>query len=104
MRQSQPGTRFSASLGTDANWGETAKAITGGEGAHIVVDVGGESTVRQSLLAVRIEGLVALIGFLGGTEKPENAVGFAECFAAMAIMRSVEVGSREQFEEMNRYA
>lgn len=86
---------------SDPSWGETARRLTtNSEGAHVVVDEGGESTVRQSLLAVRPEGVVALVGFLGGTEKPKDAVGFAECFDALAIMRSVEVGSREQFVEM----
>lgn len=85
------------------DWGATAKQMTGGEGVHLVVDVGGESTVRQSLLAVRPEGVVSLVGFLGGLEKPKDAVGFAECFDALAIMRSVEVGSREQFVAMNEF-
>ena len=87
----------------DSGWGSTAKQLTGGDGVHLVVDVGGESTVRQSLVAVRPEGVVALIGFLGGSAKPQDAVGFAECFDALATMRSVEVGSREQFIEVNRF-
>lgn len=41
----------------DANWGETAKALTPGRvGVKHVLEVGGPVTLAQSLKAVQIDG------------------------------------------------
>ncbi|KAK4126612.1 GroES-like protein [Parathielavia appendiculata] len=54
---------------TTPNWGEVAKSLTpNNRGVDIVVDVGGPSTVSQSLKAVTTDGLVALTGLLGAPE------------------------------------
>ncbi|RYO84197.1 hypothetical protein DL766_008279 [Monosporascus sp. MC13-8B] len=53
----------------DANWGETAKKLTpGGAGVDHVVEVGGAGTLEQSLKAVKFEGVISVIGFLGGAK------------------------------------
>ena len=44
----------------------------------MVVDVGGESTARQLLLAVRPEGVVAVVGFLDGKERKKDSGELAE--------------------------
>ena len=91
---------------TDPNWGETAKQLSGGDGVHHVIKVGGDATLKQSLTAIRTEGVVSLIGFLGGMGKgndQDRPSGFEECFKAGAIMRTIYVGSRELFETMNQF-
>ena len=51
----------------DKNWGESAKKLTpNGEGAAHIIEVGGPGTFEQSLKAVKMEGIVSVIGFLGG--------------------------------------
>jgi len=92
------GAHHVVNYNTDTNWGETAKALAGGEGVSHVIEVGGESTMAQSLKAVRPEGVIAQIGFVGGMGRSE--VGFAR---ACAIVRSVMVGSKALFEEMNAF-
>jgi len=83
------------------NWGEEAKKLTGGVGCHHVVEVAGPSSLAQSLKAVRFEGVISIIGFLGGAEA-ENQPTFLDCLMNICTTRGVLVGSRLQFEAMNQ--
>ncbi|EMC91799.1 hypothetical protein BAUCODRAFT_38938 [Baudoinia panamericana UAMH 10762] len=85
----------------DANWGETAKKLTGGRGVQHVIEVGGPTTMKQSLKAIAIDGVISIIGFLGGV-KGEQQPTFLDCLNNICTVRGVLVGSRMQFEEMNR--
>lgn len=86
---------------TDENWGETAANLTpGGAGVDFVIEVGGPKSMAQSLRAIKIEGVITLIGFLGGQSKDQP--GFLDCLTNGCIVRGILVGSRQSFEEMNR--
>ena len=50
----------------DENWGDTARRLTSGRGVDHVIEVGGPSTLAQSLIAARIGGHIAMIGILSG--------------------------------------
>ncbi|KAJ3454859.1 hypothetical protein MRS44_013459 [Fusarium solani] len=82
------------------NWGEEAKRITGGAGVDHVLEVGGATTVTESLKAVAIGGLVTIIGWIGG--EGETGPSFPQILSSMAVVRGIVVGSREQFEAMIR--
>jgi NADPH:quinone reductase-like Zn-dependent oxidoreductase len=85
----------------DLNWGQTAKQYTpNNEGVTHIIEVGGPTTMKQSLAAVKIDGVIAIIGFLGGMSKDQPT--FLECLNNICTVRGVLVGSRLQFEEMNR--
>jgi NADPH:quinone reductase-like Zn-dependent oxidoreductase len=94
-------------LGADATvnyretpeWGAQVKELTGGTGVDLVVEVGGAGTLRQSLLAVRIGGTIALMGVLAGNslELPLPLI-----FMQRVRLQGILVGSREGFEAMNR--
>lgn len=49
------------------DWGKEILNLTGGRGADLVVDIGGTETIKQSLRAVRSNGVVSLIGNVGGS-------------------------------------
>ena len=83
-------------------WGDAVRGIVGEEGCRCVVEVGGEQTMKESLKAVAIEGVISIVGFLGGGKK-DTEIGFWDCFKSTCIVRGVNVGSREQFEAMNRF-
>ncbi|KAK4617684.1 Zinc-type alcohol dehydrogenase-like protein [Fulvia fulva] len=85
----------------DTNWGATAKKLTGGRGVQHVVEVGGPNTMKQSLAAVAFDGVISIIGFLGGG-KGESQPTFLEVLTNICTVRGILVGSRHQFEEMNR--
>jgi len=82
----------------DANWGQTARALTpGGRGVDLVVEVGGPGTVAQSLAAVRRGGELALVGLLadgvGGVGGPD----YATVLMNLVSVRGVLVGPRSDF-------
>jgi len=85
----------------DTNWGETAKKITGGRGVQHVLEVGGPNTLIQSFNAIARDGIISIIGFLGGL-KGEKQPTFLDPLSYGCIVRGLLVGSRLQFEEMNR--
>ncbi len=88
---------------TNPDWGATAKKLSAdGQGVHHVIEVGGSSSMQQSLKAIRIEGLISLIGFLGGKDAA-SASSFADCLTTLSIVRGVNVGSKEQFLAMNDF-
>lgn len=85
----------------DTNWGETAKKLTGGVGVQHILEVGGPNTLANSLKAIAFDGVVSIIGFLGGV-KAENQPTLLEALMNICTVRGVYVGSRQQFEAMNR--
>ncbi|KAI4094005.1 MAG: hypothetical protein LQ344_002450 [Seirophora lacunosa] len=87
---------------SDAAWGETAKRLSPhGRGVDHILEVGGPATsMAQSLKAIRPEGVISVIGFLGGMAK-EQQPSFIECLNHICIVRGALVGSRLQFQAMN---
>ncbi|KAI1623610.1 alcohol dehydrogenase [Exophiala viscosa] len=85
------------------DWSERVKALTpNGKGADIVVDVGGASTLRQSMEAVRRDGLIAATGVFG--QAPDGRVSsLLDCIFCYCTVRGFFLGSRKQFGNMNRF-
>lgn len=82
----------------DTNWGKTAKGLTpGGEGVDNVIEVGGAGTLEQSVAAIKYEGIISIIGFLGGTKCNVTAI---DALSNICTFRGVYVGSRQQLEDM----
>ncbi|PYH44725.1 zinc-dependent alcohol dehydrogenase family protein [Aspergillus saccharolyticus JOP 1030-1] len=55
----------------DPGWGATARKLTR-DGVYHVTEVGGRNTMRQSLNCVKREGVVYVIGYIGGTGPGHN--------------------------------
>jgi NADPH:quinone reductase-like Zn-dependent oxidoreductase len=86
----------------NAKWGETAKSLTpGGIGVNHVIEVGGPATIAQALKSIQMDGVINIVGFLGGF-KNEEEPSYLEALGAVAVVRGVMVGSRQQHEEMNK--
>ncbi|KAI4854457.1 NAD(P)-binding protein [Aureobasidium sp. EXF-8845] len=81
------------------NWGSKVKEITAGEGVQHVVEVGGPATIKQSLDAIAIDGVISIIGFLGQSDSEPS---YLECLLKLATVRGLFVGSRTMYEQMNR--
>ncbi|KAG4440648.1 hypothetical protein IFR05_003846 [Cadophora sp. M221] len=82
-------------------WGEKAASLTPkNEGVSHVLEVGGPATMAQSLKAVKIDGVISIIGVLGGMSKEQP--GFIDVLMNLCTVRGLLVGSRAQFEDMNR--
>lgn len=83
---------------TTPKWGEEARKITGGEGVDVVVENGGAGTIEQSLEAIKMGGLIPIIGILAAPEKmPDVALGI---LGKGAIVRGITVGPKQYLEEL----
>ncbi|MDQ0300350.1 NADPH:quinone reductase-like Zn-dependent oxidoreductase [Salibacterium salarium] len=80
------------------NWGEVAKELTGGRGVNRVVEVVGPATFQQSLQAIAPGDEISLIGVLSRTG---DKIDYFDLFGK-ASTRTIGVGSRNDFESMNR--
>lgn len=54
---------------TTPDWSGWVKKHTSGEGADVIVEVGGAGTLSQSMKSIRVGGTIAQIGVLSGTEE-----------------------------------
>lgn len=72
---------------------------TGGEGVDLVVEVGGVGTLPRSLRALRMGGTIAQIGVLTSQAEP---LPLPLILHKQARIRGIYVGSRADFEDMNR--
>lgn len=87
----------------DVHWGETARGLTlDGNGVDFIVEVGGAATLEQSLTAIRIDGIISIVGAIGGQADGKPEPGLLNAWYCTCLVRGVAVGSRSQFEEMNR--
>ncbi|KAL8698650.1 MAG: hypothetical protein Q9201_006448 [Fulgogasparrea decipioides] len=86
----------------EPNWGTAAANLSPGSlGVDHVIEVGGPQSVAQSLKAIRVNGCISIIGFLGGPPTEQQPT-FLECLSHKCVVRGVYVGSRMIYEDMNR--
>lgn len=83
----------------DPDWEQWVLQQTGGEGADLVVEVGGAGTLTRSIKAVRTGGTVAQIGVLAGAVE---SLPIPSILHKTARIQGIYVGSRQDFTEMNR--
>jgi NADPH:quinone reductase-like Zn-dependent oxidoreductase len=81
------------------DWDRWVLEQTSGEGADLVVDVGGMGTLPRSLRAIRIGGTVAQVGVLS---VPTEALPISTILHKQARIQGIYVGSRRDFLEMNK--
>jgi len=82
----------------DPHWGETARKLSqNGEGVDHILEVGGQGTMTQSLDAIKMEGIISLIGILSGSGQVPDIM---QVLTRICTVRGVYVGSKEQMEEM----
>jgi NADPH:quinone reductase-like Zn-dependent oxidoreductase len=74
--------------------------ITQGEGATHILEVGGKDTYERSTQYIAANGTIAQIGVLTGFDVRPNLLPLTRLNANVA---GIQVGSREHFEEMNRF-
>lgn len=57
--------------------------------------------MAQSLAAVRLGGLITVVGFVGGPAQ-QQPPPLTDCLASLCTVRGILVGSRAQMEDMCR--
>jgi NADPH:quinone reductase-like Zn-dependent oxidoreductase len=94
-------------LGADAvinyrtvpEWAKATRDITLGRGYDLIVELGGEKTLPQSLRCIRPGGTLAMIGILSGTSM---ATSLGLIITRQVRLQGVTVGHRDGFEAMLR--
>ncbi|KAJ6140549.1 Polyketide synthase enoylreductase [Penicillium chermesinum] len=87
---------------TDPNWGETARSLTPDKaGVDHIIEVGGPGTLQQSFKAIKFEGVISIIGFLGGTDASSQP-GILDTLSNICTVRGVYVGSKALMRDMIR--
>ncbi|KAI0426242.1 putative alcohol dehydrogenase [Xylaria sp. FL1042] len=84
------------------SWGAEARNhTTDGRGFDIVIDVGGNQTLPQSLAAVRADGVLMIVGGVG--DAAAEPVPLHAVLAHTCIARGLFGGSRAQFYKLVKY-
>jgi NADPH:quinone reductase-like Zn-dependent oxidoreductase len=94
-------------LGADAvinyravpEWAKASRDITSGRGYDLIVELGGEKTLPQSLRCIRPGGVIAMIGILSGSA---IAASLGLIITRQVRLQGVTVGHRDGFEAMMR--
>ena len=80
-------------------WGKEIKRMTGGDGVDLIIEVGGQKTLPQSLRAIRAGGTISLIGVLSGLNMD---VSLGPIVTRKLRLQGITVGNRDGMEEMIR--
>ncbi|KAK3177291.1 hypothetical protein K4F52_009901 [Lecanicillium sp. MT-2017a] len=83
-------------------WGEQAKALTGGIGVDLVVEVVGAATLKQSVSSLKLDATVSVVGFAGGDAEGSQVPNLLDPWLKHYTVRGISVGSRLQMEAMCR--
>ncbi|KAI0362288.1 NAD-P-binding protein [Trametes cingulata] len=94
------GAAYTINYKKNPDWDQEALKITNGRGVDYVIEVGGPATLAKSVNAIRYGGIVSIIGRVAG----QGEVGDLpmRVMSKAGILRGVLIGSRTQFEDMNR--
>ncbi|KAL4810943.1 hypothetical protein BDV18DRAFT_150008 [Aspergillus unguis] len=85
---------------TDTNWGETARKLTRDNiGVDHIVEVGGSGTLEQSFKCIKLEGVISIIGFVGGMD-PSKVPNVLSALTNICTVRGVYVGSKALMNDM----
>jgi len=78
-------------------WEKQVRALTGGQGVDLTIEVGGAKTIDRSLAATAMGGRLALVGLLSGMPNVTSAM-----FASGVSITPIRVGCRDDFESLLR--
>jgi NADPH:quinone reductase-like Zn-dependent oxidoreductase len=82
------------------SWDVEVLHLTSGAGVDHVLDIGGGGSLKQSMSAVGFEGIVSIVGLVGGM-RADIDIGVA--FQKNLRLDGVETGSRTMLEDMVRW-
>ena len=80
-------------------WGKEVRRMAGADGVDLIVEVGGQQTLPQSLRAIRAGGTISLIGVLSGLNMD---VSLGLIVIRKVRLQGITVGNRDGMEAMMR--
>jgi NADPH:quinone reductase-like Zn-dependent oxidoreductase len=81
-------------------WSTEVRRLTGGQGVDLVLEVGGEKTLPQSLASVRLQGTVVTVGAVSGSG---GGVPPRALIPGALRLQGVFVGPRRMHEKVARF-
>jgi NADPH:quinone reductase-like Zn-dependent oxidoreductase len=81
------------------DWQVAVRELTGGKGVDHIVEVGGTGTLERSIKSSATNCEISLVGWVAGAASTPDARALS---AGIYTMRRIALGSRAQFEAMNR--
>ncbi|MCW7539360.1 NAD(P)-dependent alcohol dehydrogenase [Aquabacterium sp. A7-Y] len=94
----QPAGRTFVNYLDRPTWSEDVLQLTQGHGADLVLELGGKSTIRESLRALAFGGHVAVIGGLGGWTY--DSMEYLQLITKMATAHGIYVGSARSLADL----
>ncbi|KAF2088020.1 NAD(P)-binding protein [Saccharata proteae CBS 121410] len=85
---------------THPDWAAEAKRLTNNKGVDIVINNVGASSIDTNVNALRNNGLISLVGFLGGFTKGPSADAMLGIMARTARLQGIMVGSKVDYEAL----
>lgn len=79
------------------DWADAVVTLTGGKGVDLAIDIGGASSLNESIRATAMGGAVSVVGLVGGLDATIN---LAEIFQKNLRLDGIETGSRSMLEAM----
>ena len=64
-----------------------------------IIEVGGTGTLAQSFKCIKFEGIISIIGFLGGVD-PKGQPSILDALSNICAVRGVLVGSKALMNDM----
>ncbi len=98
-RAKQLGADAGVNYRSTPEWAKATRDITAGRGYDLILELGGEKTLPQSLRCIRPGGTVAMIGILSGSAM---ATSLGLIITRQVRLQGVTVGHRDGFEAMLR--
>jgi NADPH:quinone reductase-like Zn-dependent oxidoreductase len=84
---------------TTPDWEAAVHELTNGRGVDLVIEAVGGQNLQRSLNALRMGGYISIVGVLDGFDASINTLTLLH---QQATIRGMEVGSTEDFEQMNQ--
>ncbi|KAJ6588213.1 NAD-P-binding protein [Mycena capillaripes] len=94
------GAQYGINYVTTPSWEEEVTKITNGKGADIVIDLGGASTIVQSVKASAFGGWVQMVGVIGHADADLNMLPILAILKNLCL-RGVIMEGVDRFNQMN---
>lgn len=105
QRATQLGAKTTINYRAQPDWDKAVLSATDGEGADIIIEVGGAQTLRKSFECVRFGGLISCIGYLSG--KQDDASDRTNtnllCLKRNVTLKGIMNGPRDELERMLKF-
>ncbi|KAI1392705.1 zinc-binding dehydrogenase [Hypoxylon trugodes] len=84
------------------DWGAEAKKLTGGVGVDHVIEVAGPTTMNQSVVSLRLDGTITVVGSVASSGDVPQMPTLLDCWMSLFTSRGIWIGTRLQMEDMCR--